>query len=145
MAECTEKYAKNLYFFRLNPKLKSFAPMFKDDYRRVVRSIDGCNNWYDLSFKGTMSYVELDGSQIVTYKPDRKYEDLAQIFKNDIPYSKIIFDQQVTKIDYSDPDQKIKIHANIDKNNGKENEENIVEQGMYKNRVEIFLNVRSFN
>ena len=120
----------------MNPKLKSFAPMFKDDYRRVVRSIDGCNNWYDLSFKGTMSYVELDGSQIVTYKPDRKYEDLAQIFKNDIPYSKILFDQQVTKIDYSDPDQKIKIHTNIARNSEKENKENIVEKGMYKNWVE---------
>ena len=46
-------------------------------------------------------YVECDGDQLITYKLDKKYEDLLQIFKNDIPYSNIHYDKFVTKIDYN--------------------------------------------
>jgi hypothetical protein len=59
----------------------------KDFVRRMVQSEDGCNNWYDLSFKGSYEmYKECDGNPLVTYRSDKKYEDLTQIFRNDIPY-----------------------------------------------------------
>ena len=88
----------------LDPKLRPYAAIFKDNYRRNVRVIDGNDNWYDLSYHGSYEmYVELEGNPVTPFKDDKKYEDLVQIFKNDIPYSNILYETFVTKIDYSDP------------------------------------------
>ena len=83
---------------------------WKDWYHRLTCNLESCTNWYNLSEQGSNDkYVELEGNPLVPYKPDKKYEDLIQIFKNDIPYSNIKLEAPVIKIDYSDDTVDIKI------------------------------------
>ena len=98
----------------------------------MMHSIDGSDNWYETlppdtlpemdlghlyfifcryetSFQGSMRlYEECEGHQMVNFRPENKYEDVAQIFRNDIPYNNIILDSPVTLIDSSE-DDKVKV------------------------------------
>ena len=92
---------KNSIFRLLNSSIKDKLGPFKDWCNRATRSVDGCTDWYDLSFDGTVNqYEECPGNEFVRFKPGHKYEDLVQIFKNDIPYNNIKVNHKVTKISY---------------------------------------------
>ena len=82
--------------------LKEYIPSLSDFCHRSVRSYDGCENWYDVSYEN--EYEDCAGNDEVPFKNGNKYEDLLQIFKNDIPYNNFFFDTPVTKIDYNDTD-----------------------------------------
>ena len=93
------------FFGSLSWQEKKYLNPVKDFYHRYIRSYDGCDNWFDLSFAGTVNMFTLcEGNQLVSFKKDKKYEDVIQIFKNDIPYSNVLLETPVAKIDYSSDD-----------------------------------------
>ena len=88
--------------FRVPVNLKRYIQPLKDYCHRAIRSYDGCSNWYELSYEN--EWEDCEGNQEVAFKKGKKYEDLLQIFKNDIPYSKILLESPVSRIDYTDTD-----------------------------------------
>ena len=91
----------NLFFyFSASNDVKEYIFALRDFCHRSVRSYDGCENWYEVSYEN--EYEDCDGNDEVPFKTGHKFEDLLQIFKNDIPYNKFVFETSVTKINYND-------------------------------------------
>ncbi len=94
----------------LTSEVSKYAKPFKDFCHRYTRSLDGATNWYDLSFDGTVhQYVDCEGNDMVRFKKGHKYQDLVQIFKDDIPYASISTNVSVTKIKYHHDEDKVEI------------------------------------
>ena len=72
----------------------------RDYCHRAIQSYDGCTNWYDLSYEN--EYEACEGNDEIPFKKGHKYEDLLQIFKNDIPYKNTHLETKVSKIDFTD-------------------------------------------
>ena len=82
--------------------MKEYIQSLKDYCHRNVQCFDGSKDWYDASLESEAE--DCDGNQEVSFKKGNKYEDLLQIFRNDIPHNRIIFETSVSKIDYTDTD-----------------------------------------
>ena len=82
--------------------MKEYIQPLRDYCHRSVQCFDGSKSWYDASLKSEAE--DCDGNQEVSFKKGNKYEDLLQIFRNDIPHNRIIFEKSVSKIDYTDTD-----------------------------------------
>ncbi len=62
------------------------ALVFKDFYHRFVLNVEGCSNWNDLSFLGSLHrYKKCPGEQCISYKSNCKHMDLINILAEDIP------------------------------------------------------------
>jgi len=66
------------------------ALIFKDFYHRLIRKTDGCSNWNDLSFLGSLvRYKKCSGKYRIPYKSDRKHMDLINILAENVPSNAI--------------------------------------------------------
>ena len=94
-----------VFSFSFDAEEKKYYRPVKDWYHRSVRSHDGADNWYAMSYKGTgIMFEETEGNQLVSYKADHKYEDLIEILRKDIPDDIVHLNSPVEMIDYSNSD-----------------------------------------
>lgn len=82
-----------------NQTLKSLMPLYVDYWRRMVGSVDGSSDWNELSLHGSYRlYEELPGSQLVSIKSSKKFEDILDIFATAIPPECIKLNSRVISI-----------------------------------------------
>ena len=89
-----------LYLYSASTKITNYINPLRDYCHRAIQSFDGCSNWYDLSYEN--EYEACEGNDEIPFKKGHKYEDLLQIFKNDIPYKNTHLETKVSKIDFTD-------------------------------------------
>ena len=89
-----------LYLYSASTKIPNYINPLRDYCHRAIQSYDGCSNWYDLSYEN--EYEACEGNDEIPFKKGHKYEDLLQIFKNDIPYKNTHLETKVSKIDFTD-------------------------------------------